>query len=85
MLLAKRISLFVTKTCCAHSTYIDKTGFLIIMVIMAIRVAEFSSEGCKIRKIFPKTYPREIIEFGISSELSKIGHHFSNKVIQKLI
>ena len=42
-----------------------------------IRVVKFSREGYKIRKIFALklTYPKEI--FGV---LSKIGHHFSNKV-----
>ena len=53
--------------------------------IMAIRVVEFSGGGYKVRKIFAKesTYPKEIsnFEFWINGELSKIGHHFSNKVI----
>ena len=54
---------------------------------MAIRVVEFSSGGYKIRKIFAleSTYQKEIIEFWINVELSKIGHHFSNRLIQKLI
>ena len=48
---------------------------------------KFSSGGYKIRKILAKesTYPKEIIEFWINGELSKIGYHFSDKVIQKLI
>ena len=41
--------------------------------------------GYKIRNIFAREslYPKEIIEFlmWINVELSKIGHHFSNKVI----
>ena len=50
---------------------------------MAIQIVEFSSGGYKIRKIFAleSTYPKEIIEFWINDELSKIGHQFSNKVI----
>ena len=50
---------------------------------MAIRAVKFSSGGYKIRKILAKesTYPKEIIEFWINGELSKIGHHFSNEVI----
>ena len=41
---------------------------------MAIRVAEFSRGGYKIRKSFAKesTYPKEIIEFWINGELSKM-------------
>jgi hypothetical protein len=52
---------------------------------MPIQVVEFSSGGYKIRKIFAQesTYQKEIII--LSFELSKIGHHFSNKKIQKLI
>ena len=52
---------------------------------MAIRVVEFLSRGYKIRNIFAleSLYPKEIIEsiIWINVELSKIGHHFSNKVI----
>ena len=50
---------------------------------MAMRVVEFSSGGYKVRKFFAKesTYQKEIIEFWINGELSKLGHHFSNKVI----
>ena len=52
-------------------------------LIMAKWVVDFLSRGYKIRKIFAKesTYQKEIIEFWINGELSKIGHHFSNKVI----
>ena len=37
----------------------------ILVLIMAIRVVEFSSGGYKIRKVFGKesTFPKEIIEF----------------------
>ena len=54
-----------------------------LILIMAIRVVEFSSGGYKIRKKFAKesTYPKKIVEFWINGELSKIGDHFSNKVI----
>jgi hypothetical protein len=56
---------------------------------MAIRVVEFSSRGYKNRKTSAEesTYSKEILnlEFWINGELSKIRHHFSNKVIQKLI
>jgi hypothetical protein len=50
---------------------------------MAIRVVEDSSRGYKIRKIFHKNQhtQRKLLnfEFWINGELSKIGHHFSNK------
>ena len=48
---------------------------------MAIRVVEFSSGGYKIRKIFAleSTYPKEIIEFWIDNELSKIGINLAIK------
>ena len=51
---------------------------------MAIRVVEFSSGGHKIRKIFfhkNQHTQRKLLnfEFWINGELSKIGHHFSNK------
>ena len=56
-------------------------------VAMAIRVVEFSSGGYKIRKIFHKNQHtrRKLLnfEFLINVELSKIGHHFSNKVFKK--
>ena len=56
---------------------------------MAIRVVEFSNGGYKIRKIFAKesTYPMKLLnfEFWINGELSKIGHHFGQKVIYKSI
>ena len=45
---------------------------------MAIRVVKFSSVGTyNIKNIFAKesTYPKEIIEFWINGELSKIGHN----------
>ena len=44
--------------------------------------------GYEIRKIVAQesTYSKEIIEFlDLDGELSKIGHHFSNKVIYKFI
>ena len=56
---------------------------------MAVRVLEFSSRGYKIRKILHKNQhtQRKLLnfEFWINGELSKIGHHFSNKVIYELI
>ena len=52
---------------------------------MAIRVVEFSSGGTKLEKILHKNQhtQRKLLnfEFWINGELSKIGHHFSNKVI----
>jgi hypothetical protein len=52
---------------------------------MAIRVVEFSSGGYKI--FLHKHIQRKILnfEFWIDGELSKLGHHFGNKVIQKSI
>ena len=56
-----------------------------LILNMAIRVVEFSSGGYKIRKILHKNQQtqRKLLnfEFWINGELSKIGHHFSNKVI----
>ena len=56
---------------------------------MAIRVVEFSSRDTKLEIFFHKnqhTQRKSLnFEFWINGELSKIGHHFSNKVIQILI
>ena len=45
--------------------------------------------GTKLERILPKNEhtQRKLlnVEFWINGELSKIGHHFSNKVISKLI
>ena len=49
---------------------------------MAVRFVEFSKGS--IRKIFAleSTYAKEFFfEVWLNGELSKIGHHFSNKVI----
>ena len=52
------------------------------MMLMAIWVLEFSSGGYKIRKILHKNqHTQRKLLIG---ELSKIGHHFSNKFIQIL-
>ena len=56
--------------------------------IMAIRVVEFSSRGTKLEKILHKnqhTQRKSLnFEFWINGELSKIGHHFSNKKFLKI-
>ena len=56
---------------------------------MTIRVVEFLSGEYKIRKILHKNQHTQrkllIFEFWINGVLSKIGHHFSNKVIYELI
>ena len=53
--------------------------------IMAIQVVEFSSGGTKLERFLHKNQhtQRKLLnfEFWINGELSKIGHHFSNKVI----
>ena len=49
------------------------------MQLIAIRIVGFSSGGYKIRKKLLN------FEFWINDELSKIGHHFSSKMIWKLI
>ena len=53
--------------------------------IMVIRVVEFSSGGAKLERFLPKNQhtQRKLLNFQnwCSGELSKIGHHFSNKVI----
>ena len=53
--------------------------------IMARRVVEFSSEGKKLERFLHKNQhtQRKLLnfEFWINGELSKIGHHFSNKLI----
>ena len=52
---------------------------------MAVRVVEFSSGGTKLERFLNKNQhtQRKLLnfEFWINGELSKIGHHFSNKVI----
>ena len=57
--------------------------------VMAIRVVEFSSWGTKSERFLHKNQAtqRKLLsyEFWINGELSKIGHHFSNKVISELI
>ena len=56
---------------------------------MAVRVVEFSSDGTKLEIFLQKNQhtQRKLLnfEFWINGELSKIGHHFSNKVIKKKI
>ena len=51
--------------------------------IMVIRVVEFSSGGYKIRKLLPKNQHIQMkllnFENWSNGDLSKIGHHFSNK------
>ena len=51
------------------------------MLIMAVRVVEFSNWGYKIRKSLPKNQhaQRKLLNFEnrVSGEVSKIGHHFS--------
>ena len=53
---------------------------------MAIWFVEFSNGGFKIRNIFvlESIYLKETIEFRVLS-FGLMGHHFSNKVIYKLI
>ena len=57
--------------------------------IMAIRVVEFSSGGAKLERFLHKNQrtQRELLnfEFWTNGELSKIGHHFINKIIEKII
>ena len=56
---------------------------------MAIRVVEFSNGGYKLERFLRKNHytQRKLLsfEFWINGELSKIGHHFSNKKFGKLI
>ena len=56
---------------------------------MAVGVAEFQAGGTKLQRFLHKNQHTQSkllnFEFWINGELSKIGHHFSNKVIQKLI
>ena len=55
------------------------------VMVMAIRTVEFSSGGTKLERFLDKNQhtQRKLLnfEFWINGELSKIGHHFSNKVI----
>ena len=55
------------------------------LITMAIRVVEFLSGGTKLERFLHKNQhtQRKLLnfEFWINDELSKIGHHFSNKVI----
>ena len=56
---------------------------------MAIRLWSFQAGGTKLERFLHKSQhtQRKLLnfEFWINAELSKIGHHFSNEVIQKLI
>ena len=56
---------------------------------MTIRVVEFSSRDTKLERFLHTNQNTQTkllnLEFWINGELSKIGHHFDNKVIQKLI
>ena len=57
---------------------------------MAIRVVEFSSGGGTKLEIFlhkNQHIQRKLLNFEnwCSDELSKIGHHFNNKIISKLM
>ena len=56
------------------------------MLALVVRVVDFSSGGgTKLERFLPKNQHthRKLLnfEFWINGELSKIGHHFSNKVI----
>ena len=59
------------------------------LFIMAIWVVEFSNGGATLERFLHKNQhtKRKLLnfEFWINGELSKIGHHFSNKVVSKLI
>ena len=52
---------------------------------MAVRVVEFSSGGTKLERFLHKNQHTQWkllnFEFWNNGELSKIGHHFSNKVM----
>ena len=54
---------------------------------MAIPVMEFKSVDTKLERFLPKNQhtQRKLLNFEnwFNGELSKIGHHFSNKVILK--
>jgi hypothetical protein len=60
--------------------HLQHTGSLGIMVI---RVVEFQAEGTKLERFLPKNQHTQskLINFEnwFSGEMSKIGHHFSNK------
>ena len=53
------------------------------LLIMAVRVVEFSNGGIKLEIFLPKNQhtQKKFLNFEnwCSGELSKIGHHFSNK------
>ena len=55
------------------------------MSTMAIRVVKFSSGGMRLERFLPRnqhTQRKSLnFEFWIKGELSKTGHHLSNKVI----
>ena len=71
---------------CKKSLFFLKTAD---MTIMVVRVVEFSSRGYKLERFLSKNQhiQRKFLNFEnwCSGELSKIGHHFSNQVIQKLM
>ena len=63
-----------------HLQWLERT-----LLAMAIRVVEFLNGGTKLERFLHKNQhtQRKLLkfEFWINGELSKIGHHLSNKVI----
>ena len=69
-----------------QSELINLSHIFFIMTIMAIQVVEFLSGGVtKLERFLHKNQhnQRKLLNFAfwINGELSKIGHHFSNKKI----
>ena len=62
-------------------------AFYTVCRFMAVWVVEFSRGGTKLERFLHKNqHPQRKLlnfEFWINGELSKIGHHFSNKLILK--
>jgi hypothetical protein len=60
-----------------------------VCVLWQYGLWSFQTEDTKLERVLPKNQhtQRKLLnfEFWINGELSKIGHHFSNKEFQKLI
>ena len=72
---------------CPVYTFLAKQEAASSSLNMAMRVVEFSNGGTKLERFLHKNQhtQRKLLnfEFWISGELSKIGHHFSNKKFKK--
>jgi hypothetical protein len=74
-----------TSSCCVNISAQSVIVSLVSVASMAITVWSFNSGHTKLERFLPKNLntQRKVLNFEnwCSGELSKIGHHFSNKVM----